>query len=323
MIATLPFFVAAVALLVMPYLLPQAKLDPPSAIALWLSTLALRAVVCVYIAVALLLLLPATQLFRQLTDWCLHGVIPLITTHLGLDGRYLGDTAVGLPALLITTSVISLAFGAWQAAHALQRWLEHSSIGPGPHSSVIVGGSEVMLAAAGLKNPSVVVSAGALLQLDDAELAAGLQHEWGHIVRGHRFLSLFGAAFGAVGRALPGSARALSRLTLHLERDADHYAVAKTGDRMALASVICKSAGSGAGNPVVAGLTTGGVPERLLQLTGEERLNRVGGARLTARLLAAVTFAATVSLAVGVIAITQGGVVPAALSLASFVPGCS
>jgi Zn-dependent protease with chaperone function len=80
------------------------------------------------------------------------------------------------------------------------------------------------------------------MTLDDAELAAGLEHEWGHINRGHRLLSVLGHGLFALARLVPGTGLALRQLTLQLERDADEYAVRRTGDPLALASAICKSA---------------------------------------------------------------------------------
>ena len=79
-----------------------------------------------------------------------------------------------------------------------------------------MSGREVIVAAAGIRAPRVVVSAGALTTLDDAELEAGLQHEWGHVLRRHRFLSLLGQGCRAVSRFLPGGERALASLQLHL-----------------------------------------------------------------------------------------------------------
>jgi beta-lactamase regulating signal transducer with metallopeptidase domain len=109
---------------------------------------------------------------------------------------------------------------------------------------VIVGGDDVLLAAAGLTHPTVVVSAGALTALDDAELAAGLEHERGHIARHHRYLLLFAEGCRALGALLPGTRRAAAELAYHLERDADAYALARSHEPLALASAICKAAGA-------------------------------------------------------------------------------
>ena len=67
-----------------------------------------------------------------------------------------------------------------------------------------VADGELLVAAAGLRRPRVLVSAGALLALDDDELEASLEHERGHIARRHRYvlvvseLSAYIAAKGAI-----------------------------------------------------------------------------------------------------------------------------
>lgn len=57
---------------------------------------------------------------------------------------------------------------------------------PDPRESLLLADATVLVAAAGLRKPRVVVSAGALLNLDHEELAASLDDEYGHIVRRHR-----------------------------------------------------------------------------------------------------------------------------------------
>lgn len=291
---------AAVAALAAPHLLTQARLSAPSAIALWVCVLALRAALALSLVVIAVLYLPATELFGLLTHWCIHAVIPFFATHLGFDGHRIGDAAVLVPALVIAASVLSVGFGIWHGARAAHSWLRRHSLGPGPSSSVIVGGSEVVVAAAGLRAPRVVVSAGALVQLDDAELAAGLEHEWGHVTRHHRFIALAGQLLAGLSRLLPGSRRALDHLHFQLERDADEYAVRRTGDRLALASAICKAAGARQGHPTpaLASLGGSGVPERIRLLlrkpagswragNAAARLLSVAAAILTLTLVAA------------------------------------
>ena len=128
-----------------------------------------------------------------------------------------------------------------QATLAVRR-LVRSPLGEGPEGSVIVGGEDVMLAAAGLTRPTLVVSAGALARLDDAELAAAMAHERAHIRRFHRYVLLFAEVCRVLGRPLPGTARAVRQLRFHIERDADRCAVRERTDRLALASAICKAA---------------------------------------------------------------------------------
>jgi Zn-dependent protease with chaperone function len=228
--------------LILPHLWPQRWLTPVGGVALWTAALSLRALLALLAVLLFVLYLPATQLFHLVTQWCLHAVLPFLAVHLGLSGHSLGDAAVLIPAMAIAFSVLSAIFAAWRAARAVARWARSSSLGRGPRESVVVGGPEILVAAAGLRRPRVVVSTGALTSLDDDELAAGLEHEWGHIHRRHRYLALLGQMLFALARLVPGANRALGELHLHLERDADEYVVRRTGDPLALASAICKSA---------------------------------------------------------------------------------
>ena len=257
-------------MLVLPHLLPQTRLAATAGVGLWSAVLLLRACLAVSLVLVAILFVPTTELFTLLTHWCLHAVLPFFATHLGFEGHSLGGAAVLVPALVIAASLLSVAFAAWRGTRAVRRWLQRSSLGPGPASSVIVVGSDVVVAAAGLRSPRVVGSAGALVRLDDAELAAGLEHEWGHVLRRHRFITLGAQLCRAISLPLPGGKRALRALQLHLERDADDYAIRKTGDPLALASAICKAAGASApaAGPALATLAGNGVPERLRRLIG-------------------------------------------------------
>jgi Zn-dependent protease with chaperone function len=93
-------------------------------------------------------------------------------------------------------------------ADAARQIVAAHAVGLGPRNSLIVGGSDVLFAVAGLIQPRIVVSAGALASLDDDELAAGFDHEAGHIARRHRFVMLLALGLRALGRAVPGSGRA-------------------------------------------------------------------------------------------------------------------
>lgn len=248
-------------------LLPQSRLSPLAGAAIWFSALALRAVAAVIAAAALLSYLPATEVFAAVTGWCLEGIAPLFSSHRGVSGHGLGEAALLLPSLaLLVSAMWALALvgrGAW----AVARWLRRSAVGTGPQDSVVVGGSEVLVAAAGLRAPRIVISAGALTQLDDAELAASLEHERGHIVRRHRYVLVAANLLLALARFVPGSRRAFQRLRFHLERDADEFALRRGGDSLALASAICKATGGLAPAPVahLAGADTASRLRLLLQ----------------------------------------------------------
>ncbi len=234
---------AAVSLgIALPHLLRLERVAPVIAVAIWLGALGLRAVTGVLVVVLAVFYLPATELFGLLTHWCWHAVVPFLATHVGLSGHAIGDAATLLPAAAISASAFSVGWALVRAARAVRQVLRQRALGRGPDGSVIVGGPDVVIAAAGLARPKVVVSAGALTQLDDSELAASLDHERGHIAHGHRVVLLFGEVCRALGRFVPGTRRAVAELTFHLERDADAYAVARRHDPLALASAICKAA---------------------------------------------------------------------------------
>jgi beta-lactamase regulating signal transducer with metallopeptidase domain len=93
----------------------------------------------------------------------------------------------------------------------------------------------------GFLRPRVLVSAGALLRLDDDELAAALAHERAHISRRHRYWLTYGSTCAAIGRVLPGTRTALDELGFHLERDADRSALAGHVDREALVAALRKA----------------------------------------------------------------------------------
>jgi hypothetical protein len=301
-VSVLSIAIAFLALALAPHLIPQLRISSTSGIALWTATLAFRAIVSVSIVLIVIFFLPATDVFTLLTHWCFHAVLPFIASHLGFTGHLLGDAAVIVPALVVAASSISVAFGLWRGARAVRCWLARSSLGPGPSASVIVSDSEVVVVAAGLRDPKVVVSTGALLQLDDAELSAGLEHEWGHIRRNHRLLSMVAEICAGLGRPLPGTKRALAYLKFHLERDADDYAVRRTGDRLALASAICKAAHIGSARtspagPALASLAGSGIPQRIHSLLRDPSATRSRLMTLGARALALSLGVSTVGLA--------------------------
>lgn len=240
------FVVAAVVSLTiaLPHLLPLRRASPPVAVAVWLGVLGLRAVAGMATVILVARDLPESAPLTMLTHWCWQAVVPLFTARLGLSGHTLGHAAATLPGVLVATSVVSAVWALWRAASAVRRLLRRGVLGAGPMGSLIVGGAGVRIAAAGLARPNVIVSAGALVHLDDGELAASLAHERGHIARRHRFAMLWGHLCRALGLPVPGGHRALAELAFHLERDADAYAIAHAHQRRALAGAICKAATS-------------------------------------------------------------------------------
>jgi hypothetical protein len=263
----------------LPHLVRLDNARPATAAVLWSAALTLRALTAVSAALFLVLAFPETAAFKVLTHWCLHSVLPAVGVDVDFHGHAIGGVAVLVPAALIAMSLVAALLGTMCAARAVSSTLRRKSLGAGPQNSVIVGGPEVLVAAAGLVHPTVVVSAGALAMLDDEELAAGLAHENGHIARRHHLGLAYAEGCRAVARMLPGTRRAVRELRFHLERDADEWAIRRDHDPCALASAICKAATTRAvTDPVIITLGGGAIERRLDGLLGAER-RPIGGLR--------------------------------------------
>jgi hypothetical protein len=230
--------------LIAPNAVSATDISPRRGVRLWTCVLTLRAVIACALALIAVFYLPATELFGLLTHWCLHAVLPFFAQHLGFDGHYLGDAAALVPSLVISALLVSAGFGLLRATRATRSVLRGNAIGSGPRRSTIIAGPEIVVAAAGVRDPRVVVSAGALLKLDEDELAAGLEHEWGHVANRHAQRLAFAQLCLAMSRFLPGGRAALRELRFQLEREADEYSVQRTGDALALAAAITKAAGA-------------------------------------------------------------------------------
>ena len=293
---TIAFGVLIAAAVALPHLLRLDRSAPAAAATVWFCALMLRAVLVIGAALFVVVVLPTTELFSMVTHWCWRTVLPLVATHMGLDGHELGDAAVVLPAFLLAASLLSVAFGVARAARKVRSFVRQSQLGPGPEGTVMVGGTDVVVAAAGLHRPQVVVSAGALVALDDEELAASLDHERGHIERRHRFVLVLAQFLRALARPLPGTRTAMRELVYHLERDADGWAIARRHDPLALASAICKAATSSLGTTTgVATALGGGAATRRVRELAQPR--PLPGSGLGLRVLAAAMITLTVSAA--------------------------
>src|SRR5207247_7882021 len=137
--------------------------------------------------------------------WCLHAVLPVLAADFGLSGHHVARWAVVLPLFVLVISTLSVALGVIRAAWSVRAAVADFALGPGPRDSVIVSDPDPLVAAAGLTHPHVVVSVGALTTLDDDELAAGLEHEHGHIARRHRYVLVFAALCRGTARLLPAT----------------------------------------------------------------------------------------------------------------------
>ena len=265
-IALLAVVAAAIA---SPHLVRLDRAAPGTAILVWLAALLLRAVLVAFAATFVFAVAPKTELFHAVTHFCWHTVVPLITAHLGVSGHLLADIAIVLPVLIVLGSLASVLVGLYRATRRVHALLT-AGIGAGPAGSVIVSDSSIVLAAAGMRKPRVIVSAGALTQLDDAELGAGLAHERGHIARRHRWILVVAQVARALGRPIPGARAALAELAFHVERDADRFALRAQHEPSALASAICKAA-AGRPRPLSAfALGGGGAARRVRHLLAED-----------------------------------------------------
>jgi hypothetical protein len=298
----MPHALAAIVVtgILLPHVLRLQRVSPTTAIVLWLSALALRALAAVLAAIYVLYFLPRTGLFVDLSHWCAR--IPLISHRLQAEGHAVAAVALYLPGIALAASLVYDSVRTAREVCAARR-LVRQALGHGPHDSLILGGPEVMFAVAGLAHPRVLVSAGALTALDDHELTAGLDHEQAHIAHLHRFVMLLALGCRALGRAIPGCDRGVRELAFHLERDADRWALRRHDDRLALASVICKAAGEPTLPRAMSRLGAVGLTERLGQLIDERPVTSGGPARAALRTLATVMVLCTLVL---------GAIVPAA-----------
>jgi Zn-dependent protease with chaperone function len=124
----------------------------------------------------------------------------------------------------------------------------------------------------GVGAPTLVISRGAYEALDAGELRAALAHELGHIAHRDTLLGwglLAARLLQPWNPALHVVARAIGR---DAERRADDYAVAVTGDHLALASAILKLyRGSRRDSAVVARATEITIEDRCQRLLHHER----------------------------------------------------
>jgi Zn-dependent protease with chaperone function len=269
-------FVGVFALvLVVPHRLDLDRAPPLLAATVWAASLSLRALSSIFAAVFVVFYLPPTAVFSIVTHWCWHTVLPVITEHLPVNGHSIGDLALIAPGFFLVVSLVSVSFGLWRGARQVHHLIQRGTIGDGPGDSVVLADGGVVVAAAGIRRPRVVISAGALVAFDDQELAASLDHERGHIAHQHRFVLLAAAVCSSLGRMLPGTRRASAELAYHLERDADAFALGREAAPTALASAICKAACAQlAGLPITA-LGGGSVSRRVNHLLDQaEPLSR-------------------------------------------------
>jgi len=160
----------------------------------------------------------------------------------------------------------------------------------------------------------MLVSAGAVLALDDDELAAGLAHERAHVERHHLSLLVYAELCAALAGVFPGTRRAADELAFHLERDADRAALAVRVDRDALVSVLRKASGAGFGRPGAV-VTLGGprIELRIRELVTEAPVSH-------ARSLGCAGLASALACAAVVLTLSVGSVVVAGIDVVRHSP---
>ena len=235
----------------LPHALRLDRAPAGFAAAIWLSALLLRALAAIGATVAIEVYLPVAGALEPFGAWCAGA----------LSSHTITDALFAVPALVLAGSLVAGALSLLRAHRRVHTLLREHTVGAGPGGSVVLADGELLVAAAGRR---VVVSAGALMSLDDAELRAGLDHERGHIVLRHRYLLVAGELARAVARWTPGTAAAARELTFALERHADHYALSRRHEPAVLASAICKTARSSLGMPALS--LGGGVVARRARL---------------------------------------------------------
>lgn len=257
----------------LPHLLRLDRIVPATAIAIWTAALLLRASLAIGAALFIVIYVPQTPVFSAIANWCWD----LLTHHVEFSPHPLAHAALFLPALALGASLLWGVGNLVRAARRLERHLRRRTIGRGPLNSTVLADAEPMIALTGFGRARLLVSRGALELLDSDEIEAGLAHELGHSRRWHRPLLTVATLCTAIARPLPGTQSALGGLRLALERDADVFAVARTGDALALASAICKVGEALAIAPTARGFTdaavalggSGDVAPRLDYLLGD------------------------------------------------------
>lgn len=245
--------------------LPLDRVAASIAIVIWLCVLLVGAIATVSAAAFAIVYLPQTAIYSFLAGLCVHVVMPVISPHLGISGHTALHMAMVLPVAGLFASALwlmsRLITGWWTLRTRLKKSIELAD------GWALIRDDGMVLGVPPIGQSRIVVSDTTLRAMDDAELEAGLNHEVGHLRRGHRSIVIVARVLAALGFVFPGTRRAQSSLYLALERDADAYAVRQTKDPLSLASAICKAA-AGPRNAGEIGLAGTMVKRRLDYLEG-------------------------------------------------------
>lgn len=270
MTATLGAAVGLLGLAALPALLPLDKAAPLAAAGAWLSAVAARATLVLLLTLLAVFYAPA-PLIGAIGHWCVTVPLPFAGLEFAITGHLLAQVVVVTPAVLATASLGHAIARAWREARHVRRLLDSGLLWTAPGDAAVIAGVGVFVATVGISKPRLVVSTGALVTLDDDELAASLDHERGHIRRGHRFVLLACDVLMGLARFVPGARSARPEIVYQLERDADQWALRRDHDPVALARAICKAALTPAAAPALTGLATGRTVRRVETLLRTNR----------------------------------------------------
>jgi hypothetical protein len=267
----LPLVLIATTLAVafLPRVLPLERAAPMAAATAWLSALGARGLALISLALASAFYLPA-PLVELVRHWCVSIPLPGTGIAVVVTGHLLTQIIVLVPACALAASTAQALWVTVRDARRVRTLLRDHVLWIGPGNAAVVAGDNIVVAAAGVTRPRLVVSAGALVALDDDELAAGLDHERGHISHGHRYLVVLAELLHGVSRFLPGAGHAKAEAMFHLERDADQWSLRRDHDPAVLARAICKAALTPASTPAMTGLASGRTVRRVEMLLRTE-----------------------------------------------------
>jgi Zn-dependent protease with chaperone function len=304
-----------------PHVLPLQRVTPSSAAAVWFLALCLRAFSAAAAAFYLLIYFPQTDRFVGMADRCIDFMVPVVSLHVHVPGLVVAYAAVAAPVLALALSLAAAASALLRARLYARRLVSRLAIGDGPLGSTVLASDGIVVAVTRTGPARLLVSGAALKELDSEELAAGLQHELGHLRRSHRPILLAASLLRALARCQPGSAAAYRELCFSLERDADEYALDQTRNPLALASAICKAAaGQAYAAPLMALQGRSRVGLRLEYLMAGGRQRASDAVERGARMLAVAMLGLTLFLAASApgIAVERGVTLPGLPSAAAW-----
>ena len=215
MTPTLGAAVGLVGLAALAPLLPLDRAAPLAAAGAWLSAVAARAILVVLLALVAVFYASA-PLIGAIGHWCVEVPPPFNELELVITGHLLAQAIVATPAVIAAVSLCRALVRTWREARRVSRMLKTQLLWTAPGDAAVIAGSGVFVATAGISKPRLVVSAGALVALDDDEMAASLDHERGHIRRGHRFILLACDVFMGLACFVPGARAARPEIAYHL-----------------------------------------------------------------------------------------------------------